>query len=112
MRPVFDKIRSRGVTIIDWVDDFIFVLSKDLAESKKMMKDIVLLLERLGFMINKEKSVLHPVFQVSHRGFIWNSKIMTVRAKDKKLPEINAVAALLLQQDFLALSLERFGTLH
>ncbi|KAJ8909370.1 hypothetical protein NQ315_008936 [Exocentrus adspersus] len=56
LKPVLAKIRSLGITCINYLDDF-FIIEESFDVCLNNVKTVVGILESLGFMINREKTV-------------------------------------------------------
>lgn len=85
IRPILAHLRLQGVTIINYLDDFIII-----SESKQTCKDNVALvckfLLSLGFIINYEKSQLSPRMKCRFLGFELDSHDFTISIpEDKKI---------------------------
>ena len=63
-------------------------MGKDYTSCERNIKDTLVLLEKLGFYINYEKSVLVPSHSVKHLGFILNSHNMTVTLNQEKVEKV------------------------
>jgi hypothetical protein len=90
LKPVMAALRSRGVRVIIYLDDMLFLNEKreGLLADVKMASD---LLQRLGFLINWEKSLPAPTQSLEFLGMILNSLSMAFilpsakREKTRKL---------------------------
>ena len=87
MRVVLSLLRTRGVRIAAWLDDFLLAASSaSLAASHATLA--LGTLEELGFLPNYEKSELTPVQRISHLGLIWDSLEYTVSVPLDKLKDV------------------------
>ena len=84
---VFADLRSKGIVVSGYIDDIIIV-----AQSKQHCKvgiaEVCNLFTRLGFTINREKSVLNPVTQLEHLGFYFDTNQMTICLTNKRKQDI------------------------
>ncbi|XP_053378396.1 uncharacterized protein LOC128548064 [Mercenaria mercenaria] len=58
LRPIISYLRSQGLKVVVYVDDFILLAPERLIEEHKTI--LILTLQGLGFIINYEKSSLEP----------------------------------------------------
>ena len=72
MKPVVSALRSSGVLCVNYLDDFM-ILSDSFTECTRQTTRTVNLLNSLGFIINREKSNLHPNTYCRYLGFCFNS---------------------------------------
>ena len=91
LKPVYAYLRLQGVNIMGYIDDT-FIVHSDKDTCSKHIDMTVSLLERLGFTVNKLKSVLEPVQVIEHLGFIIDSRNMEVRISDAKKEDIISLA--------------------
>ncbi|CEP18222.1 hypothetical protein [Parasitella parasitica] len=86
-RPILEHLRSRGFRISAYLDDWLLIAnSKQQAETQA--RQVVSLLEDLGWIINYKKSVLTPTQQLEHLGFVLNTRSMTALLPASKLRDI------------------------
>lgn len=87
MKPVMNVLRNKGFLSTIYLDDMLCIgnnfrnCQKNVLESKK-------LLEKLGFVINREKSSLIPSKKCKFLGFIVNSADYTIELTDRKKEKI------------------------
>ena len=84
LKPVFASLRTMGYINAAYIDDSILV-SDDYDHCKSNVKETLSLLQKLGFTINWEKSVLDPANILSFLGFVINSKAMQVTLPENKV---------------------------
>lgn len=77
MREVVTYLRSRGHKSVVYLDDLICI-GKDFNECKNNVQATLQLLHYLGFVINYEKSSLHPEQTKKFLGFVYNCKELTM----------------------------------
>ena len=75
--------RDLGFSIVDYLDDFLGV-EQDYFLSKQGCFELVHLLDRLGYTINLDKSILDPVKIIEFLGFMLNSIEMSVYISEDK----------------------------
>ena len=87
MKPVVSLLRRQGVRCIIFLDDLL-VMKQTQEALMSTTRDILILLQVLGFRINWEKSMLTPAQVTQFLGLEVNSIQMTVALPDKKLKGI------------------------
>ena len=104
LKPVLAVLRERGVRLIAYVDDILI-----LAESRDLIQDqvtgMLYLLECLGFIVDRKKSILNPTQVIEFLGLSVDSiamklrlpliKMKHIRAEARKLARETSVSALL-----------------
>lgn len=84
MKPVFSHLRSLGYINIGYIDDSLLCGDSE-AECQMNVQETVQLMENLGFMIHKDKSVFKPTKQIAFLGNIIDSeKMMVFLPKEKQ----------------------------
>ena len=78
MKPVYAFLRSRGHLSTAYIDDS-YLQAQSVEDCLKNIEDTITILEKLGFLIHLEKSVLTPCQEIKYLGFVLNSVDMTVR---------------------------------
>ena len=91
LKPALAMLRQKGVRLIAYMDDILL-----LAESKEMIHDhlegMTYLLESLGFIINRKKSVLNPAQTLEFLGLTVDSLSKELRLPPLKIKNIQAEA--------------------
>ena len=77
MKPVMAVLRRRGIRSMIFLDDLL-LLSSSKEELAEITKEVIILLQRLGFLINEEKSTLVPTQIMAYLGFLLDSVRMTI----------------------------------
>jgi len=96
LRPVAAHLHALGVRILRYLDDFlIWAMSRDACQ--RAARRAVRLLERLGFLINWDKSCLEPAQEVEYLGFLWRSDTMTLHPRPERLQELRRQARVVLR---------------
>lgn len=83
LKPVINDLRSRGYLSVLYLDDFL-CLGRSMEECRDNIKQTVDLLNRLGFIINHEKSCLIPKTRCKYLGFLLDSVTMRVELPENK----------------------------
>jgi len=87
LKPVLAQLRHQGARVIMYLDDMLLMAqSKD--ELEEQLEQIQILLEGLGFVINRKKSRLHPTQSIQFLGFLVNSEEMSVKLTEERVAEI------------------------
>ena len=73
MKPVYATLRSQGYLSTSFIDDS-YLQGNTLEECTENVAKTVELLDSLGFIIHKEKSVLKPCKELIYLGFVLNSE--------------------------------------
>ena len=89
-KPSVTWLRKQGIRITNYLDDFL-IFGKTKEECANNTKIALSLLQRLGFVINFEKSCLEPSKICQHLGCIINSEEMTVELTKKKKENIKTI---------------------
>ncbi len=87
MNVAFSHLRKMGHTNTHYIDDSLLI-AQSYQGCAKNITDTVTLLDRLGFTIHPEKSVLYPSQSVTYLGFYVDSVTMTVQLTQEKLESI------------------------
>ena len=83
LREALKTIRHLGIVVLDYVDDLL-VVGEDKEEAELATQVVVRHLERLGWSISKEKSVMTASTSLEYLGFTWNTTDLTVSIGRKK----------------------------
>ena len=59
MKPIVAELRSRGITVVIYLDD-LAILSPSYDKAREEVKTVIRILESLGFLINRAKSNFVP----------------------------------------------------
>jgi hypothetical protein len=87
MKPVVGLLRRIGIKMIIYLDDLL-LMNKCPHTLMRDAKTTIILLENLGFVINKEKSHTTPTQDLEFLGMTLNSKTMTMRLSEQKTSKI------------------------
>ena len=83
MKPVYATFRSQGYLSTSFIDDS-YLQGNTLEECTENVAKTAELLDSLGFIIHKEKSVLKPCKELRYLGFALNSEDMTVTLPEER----------------------------
>ena len=84
MKPIINYLRNEGWISCIYLDDFLLI-GRNAVECTNNIKATISLLERLGFLINYDKSELVPNTRCNFLGFIIDSKLLQIEpTKEKK----------------------------
>ena len=89
LKPVTAFLRKRGARIVIYLDDILIIGSK-IEETRRFTEMAMSLLESLGFIINREKSILKPTQVLTFLGFTINSVNMTLNLPHDKVTAIQS----------------------
>jgi len=112
MKPVTRYLREKGIRLIIYLDDFL-IIGSTYNECKRHFEFTKSLLESLGFIVNKKKSVLEPTNSLKFLGFMLNTADMTISLPlEKKSTIYNLCDSFLNKSSFSILELAKIiGTL-
>ena len=94
-RPITAWLRQLGCRMISYINDNLLMASSK-QEALLMGQLAVTLLERLGFTINYQKSILEPTQSTQFLGFSLNTVEMTIRVPQTKMSKMTEEANKLL----------------
>ncbi|CAD6224525.1 GSCOCG00011784001-RA-CDS, partial [Cotesia congregata] len=83
MNPVISLLREKGYLSVVYIDDFLLI-GYNKQECLSNIQKTILLLESLGFIINKQKSNFEPSHKQKFLGFILNSANMRIELPKAK----------------------------
>lgn len=87
LKPVLKYLRSSGLISVNYLDDFISI-GQSYTECAYNIETTMNVLQSLGFIINREKSVITPNTECKFLGFIFNSEDMTLCLPQEKKQRI------------------------
>lgn len=87
LKPFVASIRNKGIRLVIYLDDMA-IISSSRERSSQEAGIIVQILESLGFIINKEKSVLFPSQKIVFLGYVIDSVARTVSLPEEKLNKV------------------------
>ena len=77
LKPVVSILRQQGHISVTYMDD-LWLTADNLSQCTKNIIDTTSLLDKVGFVIHHEKSVLLPTLIITFLGFVLNSILMQV----------------------------------
>lgn len=87
MKPVVYYLRKMGIPLVIYIDDLL-IIGKSFGHCSNNVKNVELLLTRLGFLINYKKSQVTPSRNCKFLGVFYNSQRMTVELPEAKREKI------------------------
>ena len=87
LRPLLARLRSQGLRMVVYLDDILHMASSE----ELIGQHLTLLLswlEELGFIINKDKSVMEPGHQIEFLGLTVNSNTMSLSVLQDKIAKV------------------------
>lgn len=89
LKPVYAHLRSQGLLSASFIDDC-YLQAGTYEKCVENVQKTVQLLETLGFIVHKDKSVLTPCKQIRYLGFILNSEEMIVTLPRERIQKIKS----------------------
>ena len=87
LKPFVASIRNKGIRLVIYLDDMAIISSsRELSSQEAAI--VVQILESLGFIINKEKSVLIPSQKIVFLGYVIDLVARTVSLPEEKLNKL------------------------
>lgn len=102
MKPIFAFIRQQGISSFYYIDDSL-IEADNFAQCEQHANFLVDLLEKLGFFVNREKSVLVPSTTIHCLGHILDSVKFKVFLRDEKIDKIITYSDTLLNKKVLTI---------
>lgn len=87
LKPVLELLRNKNLLSVVYLDD-ILCFGQSYDECANNVRTTTKLLESLGFIINKDKSCLHPSQQCKFLGFVYDSSNMILKLPSEKKTKI------------------------
>ncbi|XP_056639418.1 uncharacterized protein LOC130446918 [Diorhabda sublineata] len=97
LKPAIEHLRAKGLSSVIYLDDTLLI-GKSKTECRDNINQTCSLLQRLGFVVNKEKSCLSPKREIKFLGFIFNTQKMTMRPTTDKISKITAMVKAILKK--------------
>ncbi|XP_056635917.1 uncharacterized protein LOC130444663 [Diorhabda sublineata] len=97
LKPAIEHLRAKGLSSVIYLDDTLLI-GKSKTECRDNINQTCSLLQRLGFVVNKEKSCLSPKREIKFLGFIFNTQKMTMRPTTDKKSKITAMVKAILKK--------------
>ena len=86
-KPILAYLRARGTRMTMYLDDTL-IMASSREECVTQVHSTLRLFEDLGFVVNREKSVIRPVQTITYLGFVISSTDMQVSLGPKKYLKI------------------------
>ena len=96
LKPVIALLCTRGMSLIIYLDDLL-IATGTYIDCLNHTRQVISLLESLGFRINYEKSIIIPTQKLEYLGFIIDSTSMTLALPVGKIQLIKSSAQKLLR---------------
>ena len=87
LKPIFSTLRNKGHMSVIFIDDS-FLIGFNFAQCVQNLIDTLTLLDRVGFVVHPEKSVLQPTQKLVFLGFVLDSINMTITLTCEKAAKI------------------------
>jgi len=100
MKPLMGFLRAWGIRIVIYIDMLLLSESKEVAIQH--LEVLIFLLEALGFIVNKEKSVLCPSQEIKFLGLLVDSQSLQLKLPTEKMKQIRKEAAQLQQKEAMS----------
>jgi len=84
LKPIFSILRQQGHISVAYIDDS-WLTAENFTLYVRNVIDTTTLLDKVGFIIHPEKSVLLPTQTITFLGFVLNSTLMKVTLTQKEL---------------------------
>ena len=97
MKPVFATLREWGHSITSFIDDTL-ICSSTREGCISCINDTVSLLQRLGFCVNLEKSVLVPSHTIEYLGNVVDTTAMSVSLPGRRVDKITEACKKLMRR--------------
>ena len=91
LKPMIAFLRSMGIRLLIFLDD-IFIMADSPERAAEHTEIVIRVLESLGFVIKKKKSVLKPTQTIPFLGSIVNSIKMLLLLPEEKLQKLKSSA--------------------
>ena len=69
MRAFSASLRNKGFRLLNYLDDFLFILGPDLLHAEAQMRQLLACFQQAGLRVNNGKSVLHPCTALECLGY-------------------------------------------
>lgn len=90
MKPVVRFFRSKGYTLIVYMDDF-WLFARSYKECLDQTRFVSNSLQKVGFIVNDKKSDLSPSRICTFLGFVLNSEDFTIKITEEKVVAIQSL---------------------
>ena len=97
LAPIFAELRERGHECFPYIDDT-FVVADSFEKCRDTLGELKSQLEKLGFVIHEQKSVVEPTRQLVFLGYILDSETMRIALTSDKEEKLKRAAFDLLRK--------------
>lgn len=102
LKPVYGTLRSQGHLNVGYIDDS-YLQGSSMPDCNQNVRATICLFENLGFVINKEKSVLQPCQKLVFLDFILDSILMRVYLIPDKTDRVVSACQTLLNRSYVSI---------
>lgn len=96
LKPVLAQLRGEGCVCMAYLDD-ILILADSAKACQQFTNKVLELVQRLGFLVNFEKSELKPTKSLVYLGYVMNTTTMQLTLPNEKIEKITRACKLLLK---------------
>lgn len=96
LKPVLAKLRGEGCICMAYLDD-ILILSESVESCRLATNKVLALVQKLGFIVNFDKSELEPTQSLTYLGYVLNTVTMKLTLPWEKVTKLKAACHTLLQ---------------
>ena len=107
LKPLLVYLQALGVCLLVYLDDFL-IMAHTREQCLEQAQLIVGLLEKLGYLINREKSVLEPTQRLEYLGFLIDTVEMKFFLPETKILKIQNLAEKFVSEQISARQLASF----
>lgn len=86
-QPILKWARSQGIRVSAYLDDWL-IMARTEEEARDHTKQMISLLQHLGWLVNFNKSHLQPTQVIEHLGYMLDTHSMTIKLPGNKLRDL------------------------
>ena len=101
LKPVMALLRRQGTRIVIFLDDML-IMDQSKEQLIAQTKEVIMILQLLGFVVNFKKSALEPKQVMVYLGFLIDSQNMRISLPQEKVQQINQDCEWALRQETLS----------
>ena len=101
MKPLMGLLRAWGIRIVIYIDNML-ILSEFREAAAQHLEVLIFLLEALGFIVNKEKSILCPSQELEFLGLSVDSQSLQLKLPIEKMKQIRKEAGQLQRKESMS----------
>ena len=87
LQPVITHLQEQGLRSVIYLDD-LMLMDQNKEYLALKVAEVVELLEKLGFLVNREKSQLFPLQEITYLGLVVDSRIMKLWLSQEKISQL------------------------